>query len=156
MKKTLLIVAAIAALAGGAWTYEAQQGDFSLLDGQQKRWSDYQGQWLVVNFFAQWCAPCLEEVPELNRFDKAYGHRYALLGISYDPMDDEALKQLAEKHGIQFALQSAAHQVQLPMEKPQQLPATFLISPQGKVIKRLLGKQTARGLLAQIEALERG
>ena len=82
---------------------------FTLLDGKQYSERDFQGQWLVVNFWAEWCAPCIEEIPALNQLvelEQQLG--FKLIGISYDQMDNLELKSTTERLNIQYPVMATA------------------------------------------------
>ena len=68
MKNIVILLAALLALFLGLWAQQTFKVDFILIDGSKHRWSNSQGKWKVVNYFAEWCAPCLREMPELNHF----------------------------------------------------------------------------------------
>jgi len=44
--------------------------------------ADYRGQWVVINYWAEWCKPCIKEIPELNGLDRREGYR--VLGANFD------------------------------------------------------------------------
>lgn len=143
------------AMGLGVWAFHVNQHDFKTLDGQSHSWSDYKGQWVVVNYFAEWCAPCLKEIPELNAFADyaSSANNVSLFAISYDSLSPEALQKLKDQYNMEFALiDSREPQMLNPM--PKNLPATFIISPAGEVKKRLLGEQTNESLQQIIAALE--
>lgn len=135
--------------------YQSQQVDFTTIDGEEYRWEDLKGKYVLVNYFAEWCAPCLKEVPELNAF-YAFTTQQAeveLFAVSYDNLTDEQLMSIKQKYQMDFPILNASN-ASMPNEHPNQLPATFIISPQGKVLKKLLGEQTNESLQAIIEALQ--
>jgi thiol-disulfide isomerase/thioredoxin len=63
LKKVVIILAASFAMLLGLWAQQGLKFDFTTLDGQEHRWSHSQGNWKVVNYFAEWCVPCLREMP---------------------------------------------------------------------------------------------
>src|SRR5690554_7457367 len=71
-------------------------------DGTQANWDKYRGQWVLVNYWAEWCKPCLEEIPELNELDKAPD--ISVLGVNFDGITGTALEQLGEDMGIEFLM----------------------------------------------------
>jgi thiol-disulfide isomerase/thioredoxin len=97
--------------------------------------------------FAEWCAPCLREIPELNEFKKLTDGKQngVLFGISYDAMQDHELALLTEKYNIEFPLINNI-ETALPFETPKYLPATYLIRPDGTLAGQLLGEQNSKSL----------
>ena len=62
----------------------------------------WQGRWVVINYWAEWWKPCLEEIPELNAFGAAHPEQVLLVGVNYDGVKGEALQPLIEKFTIDF------------------------------------------------------
>ena len=127
--------------------------DFSLLSGEQKNLSDYQGRWLVVNFWAEWCPPCLEEIPELNLLAQE-NEDIQVLGVSFDKLPNDELKDLSQKLDIQYPLVATEPMPYLPMERPQSLPASYIITPKGEVMGPLLGKVDRHKIIQLIEKIQ--
>ena len=111
-------------------------------------WQQLQGP-VVVNYFAEWCAPCLRELPELNEFyhhDVQANPNLQLLGVSFDPMNNEQIKSLAERHSIDYPLALAQPIASFPFERPRMLPATYVIFADGTVKGPMMGEQTLTSL----------
>jgi thiol-disulfide isomerase/thioredoxin len=152
LKKAILVCLASAALLAGVLVQQLNQRDFTTLDGEHYRWQALQGQWVVVNYFAKWCAPCLREIPELNLFQQRYPH-IQLFALSYDPLDEEQLLALKKEFAIDVAIISQI--VSLPWgQMPAALPHTIVIDPSGQVVKHLSGEQSADSLYAELEKLK--
>ena len=111
-----------------------------------------EGQWLVINYWAEWCAPCRKEIPELNALpERIEGVR--VLGVNFDGLRDEALLRAVEGMGIDFTVLADNPATHFGLEPTGVLPVTYLIDARGKVRERLLGEQTADGLVARLNAL---
>lgn len=129
----------------------SQNGEFKLLNGEKRSLDDYQGSWIVVNFWAEWCSPCLEEVPELNNLHKtSVGETIYVIGVSFDPLNNLKIKEIAEKWGIEYPVMASDPVPILPFGLPAQLPTNYLISPQGEVVQKLVGKQSEETILSAI------
>lgn len=114
-----------------------------------------EGQWLVINYWAQWCAPCRTEIPELNQLDVELRDQSVwVIGVNFDALQGEKLSQATEEMGITFTVlaQDPAERFQLPHNEV--LPVTYLIDPSGRMRERLLGEQSAEGLKARLAALK--
>lgn len=114
-----------------------------------------EGQWLVLNYWAEWCAPCRNEIPELNRLaEQVRGRPVQVLGVNFDALQGEALRKAAEALGVRFRVlaQDPAARYQLPGNPV--LPVTYIVDDQGRLRERLLGEQTAAGLLARLSELQ--
>jgi thiol-disulfide isomerase/thioredoxin len=132
----------------GVTVFVSTQFDFKTLDDKKWTLNELEGKWLIVNHFAEWCAPCLEEIPELNALDIDISDKnIELFAVSYDEMPKQSLIDIKQKYNIQFKLVEQQYAINLPGLKPKQLPATYLISPDGKHVETVLGKQTAVSLL---------
>ncbi len=138
------------ALAGLAFAATAAPApaNFSLtsLTGGKVRLSDYRGKWVVVNFWATWCTPCLSEIPELIRFERDNPHR-VLLGVDFEQIDEHQLRQFVAKNGIDYPVLLVGKTRLDPFEPLMGLPSTALVNPQGEIVAFQTGPVTA----AQIE-----
>jgi peroxiredoxin len=153
LKKVFLyLFVAILSLSAGVAYQLYNQSDFSTLEGNSYTFKDLHGKWVVINYFAEWCAPCLREIPELNEFhDTIQGQENVVLfGVSYDAIQDHELSLLAEKYDIQFPLINEIES-SMPFEMPKYLPATYLIKPDGSLAGQLLGEQSQQTLLEAIK-----
>ncbi|AZC20038.1 MULTISPECIES: TlpA family protein disulfide reductase [Pseudomonas] len=111
-------------------------------------------QWLVLNYWAEWCGPCRTEVPELNALDEQLkGQSVTVLGVNFDNVQGEELKSASEKLGIKFTVLAQDPSPIFDLPRTEALPVTYIIDDQGKVREQLLGEQTAAGVLAKLQAL---
>jgi cytochrome c biogenesis protein CcmG, thiol:disulfide interchange protein DsbE len=162
----LLVIALIAVLAGRPAAGERQSRSplvgqvapavsGTTLDGGTVDIDRYRGRWLLVNFFATWCIPCIEEHPELVEFDRR--HRgaadAAVLSVVIETPEDEA-RAFFERHGGDWPVvldPEGRTSLHYGMVK---VPETFLVAPSGVVVERLVGGVTADGLDRVIDAYE--
>ncbi len=103
-----------------------------------------QGQWRVVNYWAVWCSPCREEIPELNRLHKS--RDLVVFAVNYDGKQGEALASQAAMMGINFIILAQDPGPDLGIERPRVLPTTLLVNPAGRVTDTLVGPQTQETL----------
>jgi thiol-disulfide isomerase/thioredoxin len=112
------------------------------------------GQWLVINYWAEWCAPCRTEIPELNALAKQLEGRSArVLGVNFDGLAGEDLKRVSEAFGIAFTVLAVDPAPRFQLPRNDVLPVTYIVDADGKLRERLVGEQTAAGLLAHLERL---
>ena len=153
MKKIVILLAALLALLVGVLTQQNLKVDFTTLDGQEQRWSHSQGNWKVVNYFAEWCAPCLREMPELNHFYQQHNDEINIFAVSFDPLNKQQLETLQLKYDIQFPIIDKLNT--LPWGRPpNSLPTTYILDADGKVQKQLKGEQSAEKLIQTINLLK--
>lgn len=124
--------------------------DYHTVDGGSGRFADLQGRWLLVNYWAEWCEPCLKEIPELNRFAQQYGDRATVLAVNFDGKQGDELRQQAAKLKFAFPVLLEDPAARLGYRRPEALPSTFVFGPDGKLRQVLQGEQTAASLLEAI------
>ncbi|TVP87841.1 MAG: TlpA family protein disulfide reductase [Pseudomonadaceae bacterium] len=118
-------------------------------NGQVITGSELVGRYQVVNYWAEWCAPCRDELPELNALAEAYPD-VAVIGIHFDRAEGEALRELSERMGIEFSVLGHEYAEAYALTLPRVLPTTYLIDPQGEVLASLEGPQDKAQLLAAL------
>ncbi|MDR8017341.1 TlpA disulfide reductase family protein [Ectopseudomonas guguanensis] len=112
------------------------------------------GQWLIINYWAEWCAPCRTEIPELNALEEALKSRSArVIGVNFDALQGDALKRAADSFDIRFTVlaQDPAGRFELP--RNDVLPVTYIVDADGKLRERLVGEQTSAGLQEHLKRL---
>ncbi len=130
---TLLVGAAGAASA--AVQLLANAPDFTLrsVGGANVRLAEQRGQVVLVNFWATWCGPCLQEMPHLNRLHDRYrASGFVLLGVNIDD-DPRAATALAIKLGLRFPVLLDTDKKVSRVYDMSAMPATLLIDRDGRV-----------------------
>lgn len=121
-----------------------QKTELDRADGVTMNWDELRGQWVLVNYWAEWCKPCLEEIPELNELDKSRDIK--VLGVNFDGVEGSELNRLGERMGIDFTLLARDPGPDLGWEIPVALPATFIVKPDGTLVEVRFGPQTKAGI----------
>lgn len=122
------------------------------IDGKAWDLAAHRGNWVVVNFWATWCSPCLKEMPELSALDAMREH-VEVVGLAYEEIEPLAMQAFLRKHPVVYPI--AIIDVYDPprdFPTPRGLPMTWLIAPDGKVAKQFLGPITAKDVEAAIAA----
>ena len=135
--RSVLILAAILSLLG--CTKNDPGATAPSLEGLQ-------GQWVVINYWAQWYAPCIKEIPELNRLDQDYA-QVTVVGVNYDGTNGHELELQRQKLGVTFASLESDPAAQLGIPRPVVLPTTLILDPTGRLVATLIGPQTLASLV---------
>lgn len=117
--------------------------------------AQHAGRWLVINYWAEWCAPCREEIPELNAFAAQHQSTTSVAAVNFDGVAGEALKQQAKALGITFELMETDPAQRGHWPRPEVLPTTQIVDPEGKLVQTLKGPQTAAALTRALEAAQK-
>lgn len=144
----LLCILVISTLSLAACT----RADAHDSEGKSITMTDYRGKWVVINYWATWCKPCLIELPELERLHQEHNTQLAVLGVSFDTLDDESIQRVKQSLGLTFPLLATFPREKWGVTEISSLPVTLLISPQGHLVKTLYGPQTQQTLLAEMHS----
>ena len=122
-------------------------------DGTPTTYDEWKGRWVLVNYWAEWCAPCREEIPELNALAHAHADRVLIIGVNFDGVLGLPLTDLIVRMGIEFPVLTIDPRERWQYDRPSVLPTTIVIDPSGNVVRTLTGPQT-RSTLARILDLQ--
>lgn len=121
-------------------------------EGRLMKLSDLHNKWIVVNYWAEWCGGCVEEIPELNRF---YQHNQdkniVVLGVNYDQPPSLYLQQSIRRIGIEFPVLQEDPRMLWQLGDIAVLPTTFIINPQGDVVRKIIGPNTEQSLMKVVQ-----
>jgi thiol-disulfide isomerase/thioredoxin len=110
-----------------------------------------EGQWLIINYWAEWCKPCRTEIPELNRLnDGLRGQGAQVVGVNFDALQGESLEKAARAFDIRFTVLAQDPAQRLGLPSNDVLPVTYIVDAGGMLRERLVGEQTAAGLRARL------
>lgn len=149
-----LAFAASLALVAGAHAQTAKMPSLSVktIDGGTFDLAAQRGKWVIVNFWATWCSPCIKEMPDISRF-VASRSDVSAIGLAFGGEEIGDVTSFLEKHPVKYPIAN------VPLESPPKdfgapkgLPTTFLIAPDGAVAKKFTGPITAGELEKAIAA----
>lgn len=125
--------------------------DFELKDmnGKTHKLSDYKGQTVVINFFATWCQPCIDEAPELEAFNSEYKDAQ-LIVIAKGESSKRMKKYISEADSKLFYLLDTKEDVSKEYSVIGQ-PETIIINKDGVIVERFTGPTTKENLIQLIE-----
>ncbi len=123
-------------------------------DNKPASLNDLKGQWVVVNYWAEWCKPCIKEIPELNALNSQHGD-ITVVGVNFDGVVGEALAEQEDRLGVGFQTLSYDPSTELGIERPKALPTTVILKPSGERLDVLIGPQTEASLLELIRSSQR-
>jgi len=137
-----------------ACSWAGYAADFSLEDMQGKthRLSDYRGKWVLVNFWATWCPPCLNEIPELISLHNAHQDKdLSVIGISMDSGSSKIVADFAKAHGISYPVVMGNRKITAQIGAVDVLPVSYLYNPKGEQVSYQAGEVTRASVEAYIK-----
>jgi thiol-disulfide isomerase/thioredoxin len=118
--------------------------DFTLqqLGGGEVSLSDFRGEWVVVNYWATWCAPCRQEMPELSELHEQRAD-VTVLGLAYEDVEDNDFEAFLQTSPVSYPiLKVDVYAPPEPFGAPKVLPTTIILDHEGRAVKAFLGPVT--------------
>jgi|TARA_Y200000002_G_scaffold66016_1_gene50912 thiol-disulfide isomerase/thioredoxin len=122
-----------------------QKADIDLHNTKDIASSNLSGQWVMINYWADWCPPCLKEMPELVAFAEA-NKDVNVFAFNFDQLEGEDLDYEIKKFGVDITSILSHPRDIWGIESPATLPATYFINPKGEIVKSLFRPQTQESL----------
>jgi thiol-disulfide isomerase/thioredoxin len=129
--------------------------NFALQDisGKTHHISDYRGKWLLVNYWATWCPPCLEEIPDLIAlYDKHHNTDLMVLGIAFDYKNEKEVSAFVDDMLISYPVILGNQNIANSIGSAEILPTTYIYNPKGQLInvkRGLITKSYIEKLIAE-------
>ena len=144
-KISLLLVAVL-------WVSTASAEAFTVVDakGKTHHLQDYKGKWVLVNFWATWCPPCLEEMPDLQKLHETHKD-LVVIGIAMDYKDPKYVISFAEDLLVTFPIVLGDQKIAAQFGRLSGLPTTYLYSPQGNLAAQNVGALTRQSVERYID-----
>lgn len=142
--KILVFIAVLFFAAGCASSGAIEIGkdapDFTLSDinGKQVSLSDFKGKVIILDFFASWCPPCRQEVPDFVELQKRYGNGdFTVIGVAL--VNTNEAKDFADQFGINYPVLVDDGKVSSLYGPIRSIPTTFILDKSGKIVKLYIG-----------------
>lgn len=139
---TLLFVTAAAQAEG--FRFQDTQGKTHTLSG-------YRGKWVLVNFWATWCPPCLDEIPELTALhDRHKDKTLVVIGVAVDYRSQKEVIRFVDDYFISYPVVLGSYGSAAQVGPIDGLPATYLYNPQGRLVAQHVGALTRKAVESYI------
>ncbi len=110
------------------------------LEGDRLTSEKLNGKFVLLNFWATWCATCKEEMPMVNQLHKEYGDKVTIIGVLYEePLDNTKLKKFMEKYNMKFIVVNSKDNMRLSKNIGLTgVPEFYLYSKEGKLLTKTI------------------
>ena len=122
-----------------------QRNDIEVFNGSNTNLNDLNGNWILINYWADWCAPCIKEIPELNDFAEE-NKNVRVYTFNFDELEIDDLKPIAKRFNIKVPSLVTHPRDIWGIETPPAVPATYFINPNGEIAVSLFRPQTKDSL----------
>ncbi len=121
------------------------------LHGGELSLEAFRGQWLVLNYWATWCAPCRKEIPELSALHSAR-EDITVLGLAFEDTDIKSFDEFLEEFHPSYPLLLVdVYAPPEPFGAPRVLPTSIILNPEGYPVKTFMGPVTKEDIEAFID-----
>ena len=128
--------------------FSCSKPDLRVFEGDNVFLSDLKGKWIIFNYWADWCPPCIKEIPELNNLQRNYSNKLKVFLINFDMLEGEELNQQLKKFNVKVDSLLSDPSTIYKWVIPENLPVTFIINKNGDLEHTLVGPQTEEELIS--------
>lgn len=148
------IVSAIILIASLVTAQASEKSDYQLkdLDGKLHSVSNLRGKWLVINFWASWCPPCIKEMPELENFYQNNKEIAEVWGVTFEDSNIAGIKDFVKKLNVNYPILGFGQDPKTGYGLVTVLPTTFIIDRRGQFLHRFEGPITEADIVNMISA----
>lgn len=122
------------------------KADYYLFDGTKGNLEDLEGKWIIVNYWADWCPPCIKEMPELTAFYGNNREEVNVFAYNFDGLEGHELQEQIMRFKVSVPSILTDPADLFGWNVPPSLPTTFIIDPKGNTKEMLVGPQTEASL----------
>jgi thiol-disulfide isomerase/thioredoxin len=109
------------------------------IDGNIVSTASWRGKVVLLNFWATWCPPCRDEIPEMVELQSRYKDRLQVVGVSMDDSPPEEVREFARQIGITYPVVMGSRAIEAEYGGVPALPTSFVIGPDGGVVQKHVG-----------------
>ena len=147
MRNKIITLISVIVLTG------CQKFDIDVYNGPDTSLENLKGKWVVINYWADWCPPCLKEMPELVNFANA-NPDINVYAFNYDELEISELKPQLKKFSVDIPSIISHPRDIWGIKTPQTIPATYFINTEGELVLSLFKPQTEETLTKQLRAIQ--
>ena len=130
----------------------AQTFAFTDLKGKVQRLSDYKGKWVLVNFWATWCPPCLEEIPDLVDLHESHKRKdLVVIGVALDSTE-KSVREFVTRFAISYPVAVSDYDQAAQVGEVNVLPTSYLYDPKGELVSYQEGMLTRSSVESYIKS----
>ena len=131
-------LAALLIITGLLMSFQVQAFQFKDTTGKIHKLENYKGRWVLVNFWATWCPPCLKEIPDLIAL---YQDRkdIMIIGVAMDFGDQQVVLDFVKSMSINYPTVLGSREIAAQLDEVSILPSTYFYDPEGKPAARQVG-----------------
>lgn len=134
--RLLLVSSVFILLSMGAHADASKSFVMKDIAGKEHRLSDYQGKWVLVNYWATWCPSCLDEMPDfVSLYEQHKNKDLVVLGVAVDYKNEREVRHFVDDMLVSYPIILGTPKIFSQFGSPSVLPTTLIYNPQGKLVK---------------------